>query len=101
VGEIRPVKLSFAPKALAELDDILAYIAERSPSGARNVRNRIQAITGLLEQFPMSGQLSSESGLRRITTPPYPFVIFYELTEAEIIIVGLRHAAREPEPPRG
>jgi toxin ParE1/3/4 len=46
------LNLRYTPKALAELADILAYIAERSPQGARNVQARIQAITSLLVQYP-------------------------------------------------
>jgi plasmid stabilization system protein ParE len=51
------LNLRYTPTALAELDDILGYIAERSPQGARSVQARIQAITILLQQHPLSGQL--------------------------------------------
>jgi toxin ParE1/3/4 len=95
------LNLRYTPKALAELADILAYIAERSPQGARNVQARIEAITTLLRQYPLAGQLTSESGLRRIVTLPYPYLVFYEATTEEVVIIGIRHAAREPEPPRG
>jgi hypothetical protein len=64
------------PKALAELDEILGYIIERSPQGARHVHERIQAMTALLLKYPQAGQLTSHPRLRRITTPPYPFAIF-------------------------
>lgn len=91
------MKLRYTPKALAELDEILTYIAERSPQGARNVQARIQAITTLLQEHPLSGQLTSESGLRRIVTPPYPYLVFYEVTADEVVIIGIRHGARAPE----
>jgi toxin ParE1/3/4 len=94
------LNLRYTPKALAELADILAYIAERSPQGARKIQERIQAITVLLVQYPHSGRLTSESGLRQIGTPPYPYLVFYEATADEVVIIGIRHAAREPEPPR-
>jgi len=94
------LNLRYTPKALAELADILAFIAERSPQGARNVQGRIQAIAALLAQYPQCGQLTSESGLRRIAAPPYPYLIFYEVTSEGVVVIGVRHAAREPEPPR-
>jgi plasmid stabilization system protein ParE len=97
LGEAQPLNLRYTPKALAEL--VLGYIAERSPQGARNVQARIQAITTLLVQHPYSGQLTSEGGLRRIVTPPYPYLIFYEVTAEDVVIIGVRHAAREPEQP--
>jgi len=80
LGQARPLNLRYTPKALAELADILAYIAGRSAKGARKVQARIPATTRLLLQYSYSGQLTSESGLRRIVTPPYPYLIFYEVT---------------------
>jgi toxin ParE1/3/4 len=95
LGEAWPLKLRYTPKALAELDEILSYITERSPQGARHVHERIQAMTSLLLQYPQAGQLTSHPRLPRITTPPYPFAIFYEATDDEIIVVGLRYSARD------
>ena len=100
MGQARPLNLRYTPKALAELADILAYIAGRSAKGARKVQARIPATTRLLLQYSYSGQLTSESGLRRIVTAPYPYLVFYEATTDEVVIIGVRHAAREPEPGR-
>jgi plasmid stabilization system protein ParE len=55
------LNLRYTPKALAELADILAYIAERSPQGARHVQARIQAIAALLVQYPQSGQFTAKA----------------------------------------
>lgn len=93
------MKLSYTPKALAELAEVLAYIAERSPKGARSVQRRLQAVIGLLPQHPNAGQRTSEPRLRRLIATPYPYLVFYEVTETEVIVVGIRHAARDPSPP--
>lgn len=91
------MRLRYTPRALAELERILAYIAERSPQGARRVQERIQAIVGLLVEHPHSGHLTSlRRHVRRIVATPYPYLIFYEAAEEEIIIAGVRHAARDP-----
>jgi hypothetical protein len=29
-------------------------------------------------------------------TPPHPYLFFYEVTAEEVVIIGVRHAAREP-----
>jgi len=50
----------------------------------------------LLLQHPLSGQRTSTPRLRRIVTTPYPYLIFYEPADDEIIIIGVRHAARDP-----
>jgi toxin ParE1/3/4 len=31
-----------------------------------------------------------------MTTTPYPYLVFYEITETEIIIHAVHHAARDP-----
>jgi toxin ParE1/3/4 len=90
------LKLSYTPRALAELANVLAYIAERSPQGARGVQRRLQAIIGLLPLHPYAGQRTSEPRLRRLAATPYPYLVFYEVTETEVIIVGVRHMARYP-----
>ena len=40
--------------------------------------------------------MTDEAALRRILTRPYPYVIFYKVTDAEIILHAVRHGAREP-----
>jgi toxin ParE1/3/4 len=90
------VKLRYTIPALADLNAVLDYIAAHSPQGARRVRTRIHAIINLLLQHPHIGTRTDDPTIRRMTTSPYPYLIFYEATEAEIIIHAIRHAARDP-----
>lgn len=90
------MKLRYTRRAAAELEEALAYIEERSPLGVRRVQARIQAIVNLLLEHPKAGQLTSNGRLRRMVASPYPYLIFYEVTEDHIVIHGLRHAARRP-----
>ena len=85
MGEAWPVRLRFTPRALAELDEVLAYIVERSPEGARRVQTRIKVLSDLLLQHPNAGQRTSLKGLRRIATTPYPYLIYYELTAEDLL----------------
>jgi toxin ParE1/3/4 len=90
------VKLRFTLPALADLDSILDYIAAHSPQGAKRVQGRIQYIIGLLLTHPKIGVRTEDPTLRRLSTPPYPYLVFYEIAETEIIIHAVRHAARDP-----
>jgi plasmid stabilization system protein ParE len=90
------VKLRYTLPALADLNAILDYIAAHSPQGAKRVQARIQTIINLLLLHPHIGVRTDDPAIRRLTTPPYPYLIFYEVTETEIIIHALRHGAREP-----
>lgn len=60
------------------------------------MQERIQAITSLLVQHPQAGHLTSRRGTRRIVVSPYPYLTFYRVTNEEIIIDAVRHAARGP-----
>jgi plasmid stabilization system protein ParE len=90
------VKLRYTLPALADLSAILDYIAAHSPQGARYVQARIQAITDLLLLHPLVGRRTSDPSIRRMPTTPYPYLIFYEIADTEIIIHAVRHAARHP-----
>jgi toxin ParE1/3/4 len=53
-------------------------------------------IAALLTQHPHSGQQTSILRLRRIVVAPYPYLLFYEVLEDEIVVIGVRHASRDP-----
>jgi toxin ParE1/3/4 len=82
--------------ALADLASILDYIADHSPQGAARTHARIRAITDLLLRYPLAGSVTDDPSIRRITTTPFPYLIFYEATDTEIIIHAVRHGARGP-----
>ncbi|MEO8926185.1 MAG: type II toxin-antitoxin system RelE/ParE family toxin [Caulobacteraceae bacterium] len=90
------MRLRYTLRAAAELDEVLAHIAQRSPRGALHVKARIQATLDLLSLHPGAGQLTSKGRLRRVVVHPYPYLIFYNATEDEVVIHGVRHGARRP-----
>lgn len=90
------MKLRYTLPALADLSSILQYIAEHSPQGARRVQIRLQTMIDLLLIHPHIGIRTDDPTIRRLTTTPYPYLIFYEAAETEIIIHAVRHAARDP-----
>jgi toxin ParE1/3/4 len=90
------VKLRYTLRGAAELDKVLVSIAEQSPQGAHRVQTRLQHVIRLLLQHPRAGRLTSAGRLRRIGASPYPYMIFYQVTDDEIVIHGVRHSARNP-----
>jgi plasmid stabilization system protein ParE len=88
------VRVRYTPRAFRELQDIFAYIDDHSPVGGRNVKSRVQAIIELIAFHPHSGRRIGKRGLRRIAALPYPYLIFYRVVADEIVIQGVRHAAR-------
>ena len=96
MGQTRPVRLRYTLPAVADLSAILDYIAAHSPQSARRIQGRIQTVIDLLLLHPYIGRPTNDPTIRRMTTTPYPYLIVYEATEAEIIIHAIRHAARDP-----
>jgi toxin ParE1/3/4 len=96
VEQTRVVRLRYTRPALADLDEVLDYIATHSPRGARRVQARIQTIIDLLLLHRHIGTRTNDPTIRRRTTSPYPYLVFYEATDEEIIIHAVRHGARDP-----
>jgi plasmid stabilization system protein ParE len=90
------VKLRYTLQALADLDAILEHIDDKSPQGAIRVKRRVEAIIDLLLLQPLVGAATDDPSIRRMITRPYPYLVFYEATENELIIHAIRHAARDP-----
>ena len=90
------MRLRYTRRALADLDAILDDIASQSPQGAARVHARIQRMVSLLPSHPYIGLRTEDPTVRRLATPPYPYLIFYEPTDEEIIVHAIRHAARNP-----
>ncbi|WP_119940044.1 type II toxin-antitoxin system RelE/ParE family toxin [Neorhizobium sp. NCHU2750] len=74
----------------------LGYLAGQSPQAAQRVGQRIREVLDRLCQHPSSGIKTDHMNMRRIVASPYPYIIFY-LAEGDIVVVGVRHAARDPE----
>jgi toxin ParE1/3/4 len=90
------VRLRYTLPALADLNSVLDYIAAQSPQGARRVQARVQAVINLLLLYPGIGTRTADPTIRRMPVSPYPYLIFYEATETEVIVHAVRHAARDP-----
>jgi toxin ParE1/3/4 len=92
------VRVRYTPGAFRELQDIFAYVDGHSLLGARNVKNCVHAIIELIASHPYSGRRIGKRRLRRIAVFPYPYFIFYQVLADEVVIQGVRHAARDPSP---
>ena len=90
------MRLRVTRRAATQIEKTLAYIEAESPQGANQVRARIQTLFLLLAQHPYAGQATDLPGVRRLTLSPYPYLIFYRVTDSEVIIQRMRHASRRP-----
>ena len=89
----------FTLRALADLTDIRTYLVERSLQGAERVRSQIAATIDLLSSFPMIGRTTDEPGVRVVELTRYPYRIFHVVEADALVILHIRHSAREYPPP--
>ncbi|MGB7102128.1 MAG: type II toxin-antitoxin system RelE/ParE family toxin [Xanthobacteraceae bacterium] len=90
------MKIRYTAPALADLSSILDFIVAHPPQGARYVQARIRSVINLLADHPHIGVRTDDHAIRRVTILPYPYLVLFEVTETEIIIHAVRHAARDP-----
>ncbi|MGH6734570.1 MAG: type II toxin-antitoxin system RelE/ParE family toxin [Methyloceanibacter sp.] len=94
------MRIGYSPRAVCDLIDIGDYLAERNPLGAIEIERRIRTVVDLIAAFPNSGRVVEERpSVRAFPLGVYPYLIFYTTTRDEVIILHIRHAAREPIDP--
>jgi len=93
------MKLRFTRRALENLSEIAEYLNNRNPAAARRVRSDIEEGLGILKLFPSAGRAQTTEGVRKLVSRKYGYLIYYTPREdsAEVIILSIRHSARERE----
>jgi plasmid stabilization system protein ParE len=91
----------FDPRALADLEAIRDYLVARSPSSAERVRGHLMATIDRLSDFPLLGRATDEPKVRVLPLTRYPYLVFYAVVDVAVVILHIRHGAREPFDPAG
>jgi toxin ParE1/3/4 len=90
------VKVRFSPRAAADIDDIIRYIEERSPAGARSVAQGIHTAVQFIGERPEAAERTDNPQVRVKLVRRYPYRIFYTIADDAIIILHVRHTSRRP-----
>ena len=93
------MKVVYAPRALRDLENIVTYLAEQSPTAAARILTALKSSLTTLSYFPELGRLVDDAGHRRIPVPRHPYLIFYRIAGDEVLILHIRHASRRPIDP--
>jgi len=88
-----------APRGTQDLIDIADYIRERNRAASLRVRATIIESLQNIVLFPEAGRRQKVEGVRKLVTRKYPYLIYYTVdpTAEEIIVLTIRHPARERE----
>jgi toxin ParE1/3/4 len=87
------MKLRYDRGALADLDEIFAYIAADNREAAARLVDRIDDVAKEIAASPYLGEATRKSGFRRF--PVGNYLIVYEVGTDEVIIHYVRHGARK------
>lgn len=90
------MKVRFAAVARDDLDDILATVHRESPLGARRIRQRVRELELALADRPRPGRPTADPRIQVVPLVSQPYLLFYEVRETEVVIIGIKHGARDP-----
>jgi toxin ParE1/3/4 len=91
----------FREEALADLDEIASYIAQRNPAAAIGVVARIhRLIYGTLDKFPFGDRLNSANNTREYAVPGLPYLVIYLPASDVVDIIAIFHTSRDPRTKR-
>jgi toxin ParE1/3/4 len=86
------MKLRYERGALADLDEIFAYIAADNQQAAARRVDRIEDAARRIDANPYMGEAARKSGFRRF--PVGNYLIVYEVGTDEVVIHYVRRGAR-------
>jgi plasmid stabilization system protein ParE len=84
------IEIFWSPRAVADLEEIRAFIEADSPAWAELTLRRLVAAVERLHQFPDSGRMVPERrppALREVLSGPYRIVYRRAATRVEIVTV--------------
>jgi toxin ParE1/3/4 len=89
------MKVVFSRPALADLDEILGYLSERSPLPAEHVEARIRRALDHIARHPQAAEeVTQRPGIRRLPIGRYPYVVYFEIVAGEVTVLRILHGAR-------
>ena len=90
------MKVVYTEEALADLDQLLSYIAERNPRAAAHVAARIDAAVAAIAMFPQASRLDPETGARERAVPGLPVLVIHTVSNDLVEIIAIFHTSRDP-----
>ena len=87
------MRVRFNRGGLADVAEILDYLAERNPPAAAGLSREFEAAVRLIGEMPEIGALTARRDFRRLVCGNY--LVVYEIKLDEAIIHYVRHGARE------
>jgi len=88
-------QIVWTDEAVAHLEAIVEYVEAFNPAAARRLGERLILVADSLAEFPERGR-DAGVGQREMTTV-WPYVLRYRVEANQVVILRVRHGARDEE----
>ncbi|HLS55300.1 MAG TPA: type II toxin-antitoxin system RelE/ParE family toxin [Zeimonas sp.] len=90
------MRVRWLRKALVNLDEEAAFIANEDPAAARLVVQRIVLAVAELREHPGIGRAGRVPGTRELVMPRTRYVVPYRVRGGAVVILRVFHTSRRP-----
>jgi len=88
------MKVRYTATALAEIEEIFAWIVEENPAAAVRVAAAIERTVAWIADHPVAAPLVFETDVRAKMVGRYQYRVFYSMEGSELIIRNVRSTRR-------
>jgi toxin ParE1/3/4 len=88
------MKARYSKRAIHDLISAADYMRDRNPRALLAIEQRNRSAIRQLELFPFIGRTTDDPEIRVLPIVHYPYLVFYEVLQDEIIIHHIRHGRR-------
>lgn len=90
------MRVKWLRKALANLEDEAAYIAQDNPAAAARFIETVFTAVAQLTDYPALGRQGRVTGTRELVISDFPYVVPYRVRGQNVEILRIFHTARMP-----
>lgn len=87
--------IRYSARAIRNLDGIREYIEKDNPEMAWVVASFIRRSITVLNEWPHRGRATEKESIRRLVVTNYPYVVYYQIRDEDVLIVSVMHTAQD------
>jgi toxin ParE1/3/4 len=89
------VKVFWSPRAAADLNELVDFIAADKPDAAERVGDNVYSKVERLTSTPLIGRIGILPKTRELILAPWPYIAVYKVTGDTVRVIRLRHTSRQ------
>ena len=90
------MRIVLLPEAERDIEEARAWYGAESPELEVRFTTALYAVFTLLLAYPLAFQESSP-GVRHVSLPRFPYLIYYLVEDGSITVLGVLHMKRHPD----